>query len=59
MKAKHPTLPPYITKYNTHFYKNYKTGQLIHRSELSKHCPENKELKHSEIIKKRWDLRQD
>jgi len=62
MKTKHPTLHIHIRKFNTHFYKNTKTGALIHRSKLKSHCPVelvNSELKHEKIMQSRWDLNRD
>lgn len=62
MKQKHPTLPIHIRKFNTHFYKDHKTGALIHRSKLKSHCPTtpvNSEIKHNSIMDKRWDLKHD
>lgn len=62
MKQKFPNLPIHIRKFNTHFYKDTKTGVLIHRSKLKSYCPvepENNELKHEQILSRRWDLKQD
>lgn len=52
----------YIRKYNKHFYKDSKTGSLIHVSKLSSYCPVepvNAELKHERIVSQRWDLNRD
>lgn len=59
MKQKHPTLPMHIVKQLNGRYRDTKTGEWIPVSKLTSKCPVspvNAELKHENIIDKRWDL---
>lgn len=56
MKKDLSLLPRHIVKSGKNWFKNSKTGQMIHVDNIDDHLPKSP-IKEQEIINKRWDLR--
>jgi hypothetical protein len=55
-------LPYNWVKINRYFYKNSKTGQMVHKDHIHNYVPDDEdtlEVKREIILEKRWDLKMD
>lgn len=62
MKTKHPYLPRHIIKQQNGRYRDMKTMKWVSYSQLSGYAPVepvNSEIKHEQVLSRRWDLNRD